>query len=204
MTDPASFWNERYRRSGYIFGTEANDFIKAVTPVADPGMAALAPADGEGRNSVHLAKLGYRVDSSDISELAVAKAEALAGEHGVETNARVGDALEEDWPEGHYDLAVVCFTHFPPDDHALFMRRVGHALKPGGLLIMENYSTDQLPLESGGPKREDMLLTEERVLADLEGYDIEFIQALRRHLAEGPRHQGIGATIQVKARKKAG
>ena len=54
MADPASFWNERYQREDYLFGTEANDFIRAVTPVAAPGMRAFAPADGEAVSYTHL------------------------------------------------------------------------------------------------------------------------------------------------------
>ena len=202
MADPASFWNERYQREDYLFGTEANDFIRAVTPVAAPGMRAFAPADGEGRNGVHLARLGYEVSSIDASNLAVDKAFALAESAGVTLNARAGDMLEEDWPENHYDLVVVCFMHFMLDDHDVFMGKVRQCLKPGGLLIMENYTVDQIPLTSGGPKKPEMLLTPDRVRADLAAYDIAFMQEIRRHLTEGPRHQGIAATIQVIARKK--
>ncbi|MGC6484913.1 MAG: class I SAM-dependent methyltransferase [Candidatus Puniceispirillales bacterium] len=201
MTKPADFWNERYQRDDYIFGTEANDFIRAMTPYPSPGMKAFAPADGEGRNGVFLARMGYAVTSVDVSALAVDKAHKLADAHGVEINAHVGDVFDHAKTASDYDLVIISFMHFLPQDHDRFIRLVRDCLKPGGLVIMENYTIDQIPLTSGGPKNEDMLLTRGRVEADFDGFDIEILRENRRFLAEGPRHQGEAAVIQLVARK---
>ena len=93
MTKPADFWNERYQRDDYIFGTEANDFIRAMTPYPSPGMKAFAPADGEGRNGVFLARMGYVVTSVDVSALAVDKAHKLADAHGLRSMPMWGMSL---------------------------------------------------------------------------------------------------------------
>jgi len=201
MGGPAAFWNERYQKPDYIFGTEANDFIKAVTPIATQGMKAFAPADGEGRNGVHLARLGYDVTSVDVSELAVEKSKALAKANGVRINTHTGDLFEWDWGEAAYDLVIVCFMHFLPEDHTRFVERLRTCLKPGGLLVFEGYTPDQIELTSGGPKKPEMLLTAEKMKRDFEGFDILFLQEIRRYLAEGPRHQGEAATVQFLARK---
>ena len=37
MAKPADFWNERYQRDDYLFGTEANDFIRAMAPFPPRG-----------------------------------------------------------------------------------------------------------------------------------------------------------------------
>ena len=71
------------------------------------------------------------------------------------------------------------------------------SIKPGGLLIMENYTVDQIPLTSGGPKNPDMLLTYARVQADFDGFDFEIFRETRRFLAEGPRHNGEAAVVQL-------
>jgi len=201
MGGPAAFWNERYQKTDYIFGTEANDFIKAVTPAASPGMKAFAPADGEGRNGVHLARLGYEVTSVDVSNLAVDKAMALAEANGVRLDAHVSDVFDWDWGNAIYDLVIVCFMHFYPEDHARFVERIRACLKPGGLLVFEGYTPDQIPLASGGPKKPEMLLTAASLKKDFAGFDILFLQEIRRYLAEGPRHQGEAATVQLLARK---
>jgi len=201
MGDPAACGNERYQKPDYIFGTEANDFIKAVTPYARKGMKAFAPADGEGRNGVHLARLGYEVTSVDVSDLAVEKAYALARANGVQINAHTGDLFNWDWGMEIYDLVIVSFMHFYPEDHARFVKRIRTCLKSSGLLVFEGYTPDQIPLNSGGPKKPEMLLTAEKLRQDFDGFDILFLQEVRRFLAEGPRHQGEAATVQLLARK---
>lgn len=201
MGNPAAFWNQRYDTDDYLFGTEPNDFIRAVTPLAAPGMKAFAPADGEGRNGAYLASLGYAVDTIDVSHLAVDKAQALAQQKGVQLNARVGDALAEDWPANHYDLIIVVFMHFLPDDHQLFMQKICASLKTGGLFIMEGYTPRQIPLSSGGPKNPDMLYTAASIRNDLPELEFTCLHECRRNLAEGPRHQGEAEVLQVIARK---
>lgn len=196
---PADFWNPKFDSSDYIFGKLPNTFLTAVIPPADTDQTAYAPADGEGRNGVYLAKLGYRVTSVDIADKAVEKAKRLAVENGVEINATVGDITGD--PPDQFDVVIVSFMHFRDDDHQCFVKHLIAALKPGGILAVEGYSIDQIPLASGGPKSEDMLYTREKLAKDFQTLDIVLLQDTRRILNEGPRHQGEAATIQLVARK---
>lgn len=197
----SEFWNERYQVSDYIFGVIPNDFIVVATPSAIQGQKAYAPADGEGRNGVHLATLGYNVTSIDVSNLAVDKAIALAKSKDVAINALVGDALNTSFDDESFDLIIVCFMHFMLQDHDQFMAENKRLLKPGGLFIMEGYTVDQIPLKSGGPKNADMMMSAEALAQTFDGYEMLFLQETRRTLNEGPRHQGEAATVQIKARK---
>lgn len=198
----SEFWDQRYQGDEYIFGRQANDFIKAVTPPAQAGQTAYAPADGEGRNGVYLARLGYDVTSIDVSRYAVEKANALAQEHQVPIKARIGDALHTDFPDHHFDLIIICFMHFMPDDHEVFIAENKRLLKPGGLLILEGYTLDQIPLSSGGPKNPEMMMSAHALEKSFADFDIQLLQETRRYLAEGARHQGEAATVQLLARKK--
>ena len=197
----SDFWNERYQTKDYLFGVEPNDFIRAVTPPAHQNAKAFAPADGEGRNGVFLAKQGYHVTSVDVSNLAVDKAQSLAAKHSVSINSHVGDIFEFPCPDNHYDIVVICFMHFLPDDHDRFMSLMKSCLKSGGMIIMEGYSKDQIDLASGGPKNEDMLFSRDGLTKNFSDFDILLMQETRRNLSEGPRHQGEAATIQLIARK---
>ena len=197
----ADFWNKRYQTDEFLFGVEPNDFIRAVTPEARSGAKAFAPADGEGRNGVFLAQLGYQVTSVDVSEFAIEKARALAKTHDVTIDSHIGDVFEFPCPEDHYDLVIVCFMHFLPDDHVRFVDLLKRALKQGGVLIMEGYTLDQLPLTSGGPKNPEMLWSVDMIAADFADFDIMLLQETRRFLAEGNRHQGQAATLQFLGRK---
>lgn len=201
----SDFWNQRYHSGDYLFGVEPNDFIRAVAPIlkdgSNEGAKAFAPADGEGRNGVYLAKIGYDVTSVDVSNLAVDKANALAAQHGVNINSHVGDIFDFPCPDDQYDLVVISFMHFLPQDHDNFMTMMKSTLKPGGLLVMEGYTLDQLPLSSGGPKNPDMLFSRGQIAENFADFDILLLQETRRHLSEGSRHQGEAATLQILARK---
>ena len=198
----SEFWNERYQVKDYIFGIEPNDFIRAVTPAATASQKAYAPADGEGRNGVYLASLGYDVTTTDVANLAIDKAMALASQKGVSINAMVGDALNPPFADESFDLIIVSFMHFMPQDHDHFMAQNIRLLKKGGLFIMEGYTIDQIPLTSGGPKNPNMMMSAESLIDTFAGFEIILLQETRRHLSEGPRHQGEAATVQIMARKR--
>ena len=197
----SEFWNQKYQAEEYIFGKEANDFIASVTPTALAGQTAYAPADGEGRNGVFLAMQGYQVTSTDIADLAVAKARKLAAEKQLAVNALVADALNPPFEDHSFDVIVVCFMHFRPEDEIRFMTANKRLLKPGGLFILEGYTVDQIPLHSGGPKDPDMMQSAAGLRRYFSDYDIQHLAELRRQLNEGPRHQGEAATVQFLARK---
>ena len=91
--------------------------------------------------------------------------------------------------------------HFRPEDNFQFMEANKRLLKPGGVFILEGYTRDQIPLNSGGPKNLDMMLSAEGLRQNFSGYDIHLLQEVRRHLNEGARHQGMAATVQLLARK---
>ena len=130
----SEFWNQKYQAEEYIFGREANDFIVSVTPPALAGQTAYAPADGEGRNGVFLAMQGYQVTSTDIADLAVAKARKLAAEKQLAVNALVADALNPPLEDHSFDVIVVCFMHFRAEDEKRFMTANKRLLKPGGVI----------------------------------------------------------------------
>ena len=72
--DQAAFWDDRYAKDEYLFGTAPNAFLAREVHRLPPGSKVLAVADGEGRNSVFLAQHGHRVVATDVSERAIAKA----------------------------------------------------------------------------------------------------------------------------------
>jgi len=76
--DAANAWNDRYARPDFLFGSEPNAYLASHRQLFVKGKKALAVADGEGRNSVWLARQGLEVDAFDISPVGVAKAKAFA------------------------------------------------------------------------------------------------------------------------------
>ena len=74
-------WDERYRAEEYAYGKNPNEFLEANVSSIPKGKV-LSLAEGEGRNAVFLAKLGYLVTAVDASLIGLSKARKLAEENG--------------------------------------------------------------------------------------------------------------------------
>lgn len=202
--DAQAHWDTRFAGEGYHFGTEPNVFLASQEKLLRPGMSALCVADGEGRNSVWLARRGARVTAFDISPVGVEKARRLAREAGVTVDYSIADINTWNWDGAQYDLVAVIFIQFlAPAERARAFEGIARAVAPGGLLVMQGYRPPQVEYGTGGPPNPENLYTEallREAFADLE------ILHLVEHddvLDEGPRHRGMSALIDLVARKPA-
>ena len=93
---PQAMWDKRFSTPDYVFGEEPNAFLVSQAALLGKGHA-LALADGEGRNSVWLAKQGFTVDAFDFSAPAIVKAQALADKHKVRVNFSCSAWQDFDW-----------------------------------------------------------------------------------------------------------
>ena len=155
-----AFWETRYAEPGFAYGTEPNAFMVSQQQRFVSGQKVLLIGEGEGRNAVWLAKQGLQVTAVDQSETGLAKARALAEQNGVSLTTLCADLTTWTWPRAEFDFVLSIFVHFPPE----VRRRIHHAcleaLKPGGSLIMEAFTPEQLAYASGGPPRKEMLFSE--------------------------------------------
>jgi 2-polyprenyl-3-methyl-5-hydroxy-6-metoxy-1,4-benzoquinol methylase len=126
------FWDNRYRENAYAYGTQPNQFFKAMLDRLTPGRLLL-PAEGEGRNAVYAARNGWQVTAVDFSAEACRKAQELAQSYGVSLTYEV-EALEDFSPkEADFDLIGLVFTHLPPGVRQLLHQRVAGWVKKIGL-----------------------------------------------------------------------
>jgi cyclopropane fatty-acyl-phospholipid synthase-like methyltransferase len=204
MSDTPEFtrWQERFAAPGYLFGTAPSTFLKAQAHLLRPGARALAIADGEGRNGVFMAELGLDVLSVDFSPLAQAKVRKLAAERGVTLRTEQADMEIWSWPPAAFDVVVAIFIQFskPPQRAAIFAG-IKRTLKPGGLLLLQGYGLKQLDHKTGGPSDPARLYTREilqQAFGDFAALDIHEHDAV---LAEGERHVGMSALIDLVGRK---
>jgi SAM-dependent methyltransferase len=198
-----AFWNSRYAKAGdeFVYGTEPNAFlVRASGRIPERGNV-LCLADGEGRNSVWLARQGFRVSAVDVSEEGVAKALALAQRSGVTIDAKVADVTRHDFGSGAWDAIVSIFLHLPAKPRHAVHRRVVDALRPGGVFVYEAYGPEQPGYGTGGPPESELLHPLDDVLADVAGCAIEHAFAGVRTVLEGRAHRGDGYVVQVIARK---
>lgn len=195
------FWNERFKNDDYYYGKTPNVFFKKSIDNLKAGKIYL-PGDGEGRNGVYAAKMGWEVFAVDISEEGKSKAEKLASEIGVSINYKIAGLEEHIPPTDYFDAAAVIFLHFEANLRKKFHQRIINSLKTGGVLICEVYHKNQLMNGTGGPKEIDLLYTLEQIKEDFSTMQIEYLEHVKENLNEGNNHNGISDLIRLVARKK--
>lgn len=193
-------WNERYSASEYIYGTEPNTWLAGKLAQLQPGKI-LFPAEGEGRNAVHAASLGWDVTAFDQSEEGQKKALQLAEIRKVKISYLIDDLTSFSAPEGEFDAIVLIFVHMPEEIRQHVHQRLLRFLKPDGHLILEAFTKDQLKNTSGGPKTETLLYEKKFISDDFS--ELEFIEFSETTtlLDEGPLHQGEAHVIRLFAKK---
>jgi 2-polyprenyl-3-methyl-5-hydroxy-6-metoxy-1,4-benzoquinol methylase len=203
FADPAGTWNKRFAADGYLFGTEPNTWLREHAGVWSSGQRVLCVADGEGRNSVWLARQGLQVDAFDIAEVGVAKAQRLAAEQGVKVNLQVSDCDGFAWPEAHYDGVAAIFIQFAdPSLRERLFASIQRSLKPGGTLVLQGYTPKQLDYRTGGPPVASHLYTEVLLREAFAAMEIVELREYEADVAEGSGHLGRSALIGLVARRR--
>lgn len=201
-TDAAATWNKRFDTDDYLFGTDPNTYLQTQIAHLPSSGSALCVADGEGRNSVWLARQGLQVDAFDISEVGVAKARKLAGNAGVQVQYDLADCDSWAWPVAHYDLVAAIFIQFAdPEMRTRLFANMVKTLKPRGLLIVQGYTPKQLEYKTGGPPQVENLYTEPLLRQAFAGLTMIELRMYEDNLAEGAQHHGRSALAGLVARK---
>ncbi len=194
-------WETRYRPPDYLFGKEANAFLKSQAHRLRAGQTALSVADGEGRNGVWLAERGLDVLTVDFSATALAKAQALAQERGVRIKTEVADLNSWRWPKAAFDVIAAIFIHFAGTERDAFFTNLKAALKPGGLLLMESYHPAQLNYRTGGPPDAERMYTAGLLKTAFNDFAELDIREYDSVINEGTAHVGMSALIDLVGRK---
>jgi cyclopropane fatty-acyl-phospholipid synthase-like methyltransferase len=196
------FWDKRFAAEDYVFGTAPNAFLAAQRHRLRAGQTALAIADGEGRNGVWLAEQGLDVLSIDFSPTAQAKARRLAERRGVTLRTELADLAQWRWDAAHYDVVAAIFFQFTgPALRDQIFAGLKQALAPGGLLILQGYRPEQLGYGTGGPKQAENLYTAELLRKAFAELRILHLAEHDSLIAEGSRHSGMSALIDLVAQK---
>jgi SAM-dependent methyltransferase len=193
-------WNERFSEPGFAYGTEPNDFLVSVADRIPAGRV-LCLAEGEGRNAVYLAALGYEVTAVDTSTVGLAKAEALAQDLGITIETVTADLTDYEIEPTTWQAIVSIFCHLPPVTRASLHERCLRGLAPGGVFVLEGFTPSQLELGTGGPKSRELLMELEVLRQELPGLRLEIARETEREVVEGRYHRGRAAVVQVFAVK---
>ena len=196
------FWNERFSAENYMYGEHPNVFFMEQLAHLQPGNLLL-PGEGEGRNAVWAARHGWKVTAVDYSEEGRKKTSLLAQKHKTELEAYVIEDLNHFVPKiSGFDAVALIFVHMRPDERIKLHAKLIESLRPGGILILESFSKNQLKFNSGGPKNLEMLYDIDSLNIDFEQLTIDFIQEEIVFLEEGQHHLGEASVIRMIARKQ--
>ena len=193
-------WDERYQEPGFRYGTTPNDFLAAVAHKIPPGKV-LSLAEGEGRNAVFLASLGYQVTGVDGSGVGLRKAHQLAAEQGVAITTLQTDLGEYQIEAGQWDGIIACYCHLPSVIRIPLHLAAVRGLKPGGAFVLEAFSKEQLSYNTGGPASLDMLMSLDDLKQELNGLELIHALKLVREVREGSNHTGLASVVQILAIK---
>ena len=191
-------WNERYAQEEYVYGKEPNAFFKQELLKYKPGKILL-PAEGEGRNAVYAAKIGWDVYAFDSSSEAIKKAKRLASEIKVEISYKLSSFEKADYPNDFFDIIGLFYAHTfsRAEDH----EKLIDLLKHKGTVILEGFSKKQISNNSGGPRNVEMLFSNEELQSDFGELSELKIWEEELHLNEGKHHQGKSSVIRLIGQK---
>lgn len=198
-------WDNRYKDAEFAFGKDPNLFFKEWLLTFKAGNILL-PADGEGRNGVFAAELGWTVTSFDLSVEGQHKAMLLAKEKNVSLNYIVADFDYLNFDEETFDVIALVYAHFPAEKKSAFHKKLKQYLKPGGIIILEAFGKKHLDYRKlnpsvGGPTDIDTLYSKEEIMADFEGFELLLLKEEEIDLSEGMYHIGKGSVVRFIGKK---
>jgi 2-polyprenyl-3-methyl-5-hydroxy-6-metoxy-1,4-benzoquinol methylase len=199
-------WNERFRGDAFAYGEEPNTYLKEQLEKLNPGSILFA-AEGEGRNAVFGAKLGWTVAAFDISVEGMNKAMKLSEMNQVTIDYQIGDLENLNYKAGQFDAIALIYAHFPADIKSSIHKSLDKYLRQGGHIIFEAFSKRHIDYlarneKVGGPKDIDMLFSLEELKSDFANYEIVELEEKEIELKEGAFHDGTGSVIRFVGRKK--
>ncbi len=199
-------WNKRFEQKEFAYGTLPNEFFKQELHKLQPGKILLG-AEGEGRNAVYAAGLGWDVSAFDISVEGKKKALALAQKHGATIDYQVGQLPDLNYEDQEFDTIALIYAHFPPSLKSQYHRLLHQKLRVGGFVIFEAFGKNHLAYRSknpkiGGPPDYDSLFSVEELKSDFGDYEVFTLVEEEVELQEGLYHNGIGSVTRFVGRKK--
>lgn len=199
-------WNERYSKAGFAYGEQPNSYLKEQLQHLDVG-TILFPAEGEGRNAVFAAGLGWTVSAFDISIEGKNKAFRLAEANKVTIDYQVGELQALKYNAEQFDAIALIYAHFPAGIKSLYHLALDKYLRKKGIVIFEAFSKKHIDYiakneKVGGPKDIAMLFSIDELRSDFANYDIIELAEKEIELSEGLFHNGKGSVIRFVGRKK--
>jgi SAM-dependent methyltransferase len=205
MSKLADNWNCRYLSKEYVYGKLPNNYLKEQLNKLSPGKI-LFPGEGEGRNAIHAARMGWEVSAYDISAVGKMKAEKLAVKHNVNIDYKVGEIHNLIYPKEHFDVVALIYLHLAKNERKVLSDSIYNLLRPGGIVIAELFSEKHIEYQKknssvGGPRDISLLFSIQDIQNDFIKYNILELKEEEIELSEGAYHSGTASVIRFVGQK---
>jgi SAM-dependent methyltransferase len=172
MTDDprctAAFWDGRYSSADRLWSGDPNPALVEEVSALPPGRA-LEAGCGEGADSIWLARRGWTVTGTDVSQVALDRA---AGHTPPELAGRITwrrtDVLDRVPETAAHDLVFSAFLHLPSPVRRQVFAGLAEAVAPGGSLVLVlHHPRDLADGLVPRPPEPDLFCTAEELADDL-------------------------------------
>eukprot|EP00924_Labyrinthula_sp_SR-Ha-C_P003191 snap_masked-scaffold_15-processed-gene-1.27-mRNA-1 protein AED:1.00 eAED:1.00 QI:0/0/0/0/1/1/2/0/555 len=190
-------WNGRYSKKGFAYGLEPNKFLTTISSRLKTSAKAIALsiAEGEGKNAVFLASLGYEVECIEFSKIAVEKIKFLSRKNNCEKliYVKTQDVLEFNFKRTKYDLIPTTRKN------KYLFQNIMFSLKPGGLFVFQGYHVDYKG--RNGPQAVQRRTTCIKIKDLLRSFDVLVEEENEEEFEEGIYRKGKSKTVKLLMRK---
>jgi SAM-dependent methyltransferase len=193
------FWNSKFSREGYLYGTKVNEFIASKIDLFTRKTNVLCLGEGEGRNAIFFAKNDFIVTAMDASDIGLSKIHTRSIEQNLKIETICLDLNEWQISE-KYDGIVASYLHMYENEREKLFKKIENSLYSGAYFIGEFFSTKQINYNSGGPKDLELLYT----IEDFSNYFKSCKKEITEEIVildEGKGHQGEACVIRVVIQK---
>ena len=144
MTDTwTQRWNERFSAEEFAYGEEPNLYLKEQLEKLPTGKI-LFGGEGEGRNAVFAARLGWDVSAFDISVEGKKKAQKLAEKNKVTLDYRVGELETLQFQSEEFDAVALIYAHFQAENKSFYPKHSMYTYEKAALLSLKHSARSTL------------------------------------------------------------
>jgi SAM-dependent methyltransferase len=194
------FWNKKFSRDGFLYGTKVNQFIKDSYKSFNKNQKVLCLGEGEGRNALFLAQHGYDILALDASDVGLNKLLQRCKLENLKVETKCIDINE--WiPNEKYGAILFTFMHLEIVELKKLLEKIEKNLYDKGFLVVEVFSKKQINKNSGGPKDLNLLYGVDDFKENLKTLKILKLEETVVQLEEGNGHNGEASVIRLIAQK---
>lgn len=155
-------YEQTYAACRAYFGSVPTRWLDEFLGCRGDGKTVLDLGSGQGRNALHLARQGYDVTAVDSSCAAIDELRRQARRERLPVNAFCQDICEFPVEKKSYDaiVAVTVLCHLDPERIPETARRITGGLRPGGLLLAEEFTPEDPGARGDAPSSEFAPLVE--------------------------------------------